>query len=244
MSKLHTEKIIKIKPIEFLRKRDDHTASLSEDSIQEELKQAHDELQNLLKEKELLVKETTAEIEAAKENWKTEKQNYIKEAEHIGYEAGYKNGKEESLEKYRHLLDKADSITKSALSDYHTTIDKNEETIIELAIHTAEKIMNQKIAEDPDAFLSIVKTAIGELKDQSVITIYLHPVNYQFVLQQKEELNQILENEAKLSIQVNEEVAENGCLIQHPFGQLDASIDTQLQQIRDALHELAMENKQ
>jgi flagellar assembly protein FliH len=38
-------------------------------------------------------------------------------------------------------------------------------------------------------------------------------------------------------------MTENQCLIEHPFGRIDASIDTQLEQIRNVLDQVTMEKK-
>lgn len=240
------EKVIKIKKIELSPKNqigNSGTPDTDIKEIQKDLEQVQNELNDLLKEKESLIQETKDTINHEKNNWEIEKQQWIEEAKEQGHNEGFKVGKKESLQSYQQLLDKANSLTASALKDYHLTVEKSNETILDLAIHTARKILNQQISENPNEFLTIVHSAIKEIKDQPVITIYLHPDNYENVLQQKEELVQILENESKLSIYSKEDIAVNSCLIEHPFGQIDASIDTQLKQIRSALYTVAMENK-
>ncbi|MFB4475144.1 hypothetical protein ACDI16_19880, partial [Oceanobacillus caeni] len=69
-----------------------------------------------------------------------------------------------------------------------------------------------KIEEDSNAFFDIIKIAIKELQDQSDISIYLHPNKYSFVLDHKQELTQLLENNLKLSIYVKEELDVNACI--------------------------------
>ncbi|WP_165769089.1 flagellar assembly protein FliH [Virgibacillus profundi] len=240
----HNNKVIQIKPIEVLKKDPIPTENEGINEIQNELQIAKNELQSLIQQKEKLLNETKKEIEVEKENWSKEKQLYIEKAKEEGHTAGIALGKEESLKQYEELLTKANSITDLVIKDYHSTIEKSENTILNLSIHTAEKIIKEKLETDPSSFLRIVKAAIKEITDQSVISIYLHPEKYEFVLKQKDELLHILENDTKLSIYMNDELDENSCLIQHPFGQIDAGIDTQLEEIRTVLHEIAMENKQ
>ena len=95
-------------------------------------------------------------------------------------------------------------------------------------------------------FLSsnVVALEIKEIKDQSVVSIYLHPANYEIVLEQKAELKKMLETDTKLSLYINDELAENSCVIKHPFGEIDASVDTQLEAIRNVLKDLTMEQEQ
>ncbi|GAB3067348.1 flagellar assembly protein FliH [Virgibacillus ainsalahensis] len=234
-------KIIKIKPIELpvetSRNRQEQEEIIE---IQNELQNSQEQLLSIQHQKEKLVNE----MENEKKQWGRKKQQLMEEAKQEGYRAGFSEGREESLAKYKKLLDKANSITNEAIKDYHSTIDKSEEAILDLSVNAAEKIMKQQMTNVPESFLSIVKAAIETVKDQSVISINLNPANYEHVLKQKDELVRILEGETKLAIYVTEEISENGCLIRHPFGEIDASIDTQLQQIRAVLHEIAMENKE
>jgi flagellar assembly protein FliH len=239
-------KTIGIKQISKLKK--DQSAKQEElisakQQAEKELSRAKKELERIDKEKETLISTTKAEIEKEKENWMEEKKKWIKAAEKEGYEAGFSRGREESLQEFSNLTEQANAITESALKDYNKTIEKSEEKILDLAIHTASRIMKQQIDKDPSSFLPILKAAIKELKDQRIITIYLHPKHYHTVMEQKDELVHILEDDMKLSIYVDENLTVNGCLIHHPFGQIDAGVDTQLEQIRKALFEIAMESR-
>ena len=239
------KKKIRIKSID-LSQKDLMNGSKTKKGNQEmenELHNARKELTEVLNEKNLLIQKTKEIVIREKNNWKAEKEQWIEAAKEQGFSEGLLLGKEEGFNKYQQLLDEANALTETALKDYHTTVEKSNETILDLAIHTAQRIVKEKISEDPHVFMNIVKTAIKEIKDQPVISIYLHPGNYSNVLQQKEELVQLLENEAKLSIYTRENMDENSCLIEHPFGQIDASVDTQLHQLRSALQTIAMENK-
>lgn len=212
-------------------------------SKKQQAKRELDQVKAELEQKKAQISSIKAEIEKEKENWAEEKKNWVAAAEKEGYEAGLLRGKEESKQQFSGFIDQANAITETALLDYNKTIEKSEETILSLAIHTAGKIMKQTLKADPVSYLPIVKAAIKELKDQRKITVYLHPDHYHTVMEQKDELTHILEDGMKLSIYVKEDLAVNGCLIQHPFGQVDVSVDTQLEQIRKALFEIAMENK-
>ena len=216
----------------------------SKQDLRENLQKLNEELQSLMKQKELLINETRDAIDKEKLNWKQEKQELLTKAKEEGYQEGFRQGKEDSLKQYNQLLENANSITESAMVDYHSTIERSESSILRLSIQVAEKIVKQKLSDDPVSFLPIIKAAIKELKDHSTISIYLHPDNYEFVLGQKGELEQIVDDDTRLSLYADNEIVENSCLIQHAFGQIDAGIDTQLEQIRNVLHEIAMENHQ
>ena len=237
---------IKIKPIKLLKKEFQTEDALKEDtrSTATKLEQARMELVQVQQETNRIQEETQESIQLERENWTEEKQQWIEQAKAEGFQVGFEQGKTESITVYQDSLKQANHIVDLVKTDYQKTLEKTEDVIVQLAIHTAEKILEEKLQEQPKLFMHIVKSALKEIKNQSVISIYLHPVNYEIVLEQKAELKRILENDTKLSIYINEELAENACIIEHPFGQIDATVDTQLEQIRSALNELVMETKQ
>lgn len=244
------QKFIKIKPLEHIRKESNHrshekVALIEENAaIQTELQAAYEKLEDLRKQQNRLIEETEAKIATKKSDWENEKLTYMEQAKKEGYQAGFAHGKKTSMDEYALLLEKANEITKAAKIDYHKTLEKSDDAILDIAIHTAEKILKRTLAQQRELFLPIVTEAIKEVKDQTDITIFLHPVNYTFVSEQKDELVHVLEDEKDISIYIDETMSEGHCLIEHEFGQLDASIDTQLKQVRKSLHELMLENKE
>lgn len=240
-------RLIQIKPLDSFQKADTPVgeSSIGEDKIilQRELEIMRSELGRLKDEKDRMLSHAIEEIKSEKEKWSTEKARLVEEAHDQGYQAGFTQGENQSSEQYSVLLAKANEIMTAATTDYHETLDKSGDVIIKIAVHVAEKIINTQIAEDSNVFLDVIKAAIGEIKDQSIVSIYLHPNDYELVLEHKNELRNSLEGDAKLTIYVDQTMTEHGCVIEHPFGRIDASLDTQLKQIRTALEELVMENE-
>src|SRR5699024_12514814 len=119
-----------------------------------------------------------------------------------------------------------------------------EELIVHLEVRSAEKIIKQHLSPQPQSFVEILKAVINELKHHAILLIFLHPNNYDSALNQKDELRQLIDTETRLAIYVKDDLKDNGCVIEYPYGQIDASVDTQLEQIRAALQEKVMEKKQ
>lgn len=244
----YAKKLIKLKPIELKKQTElnmDGPLSVEEEKvlIQNELESARTELNHLKQEKERMLQSAIKEIKTEKENWEEEKRILIEQAHDIGYDSGFKQGEQEAMEQYHQKIDQINGLVDTATKDYHTTIEQSDKVIVDLSIHTAEKVIKEKLAEDPKMLLTIVTAAIQDIKDQSMISIFLHPNNYEFLVNQKSELMSAMDGDTKISIYIDQKMTENDCLIEHPFGQIDASIDTQLEQIREALHQVTMENK-
>ncbi|WP_217585608.1 flagellar assembly protein FliH [Lentibacillus saliphilus] len=244
----HKEKIIGIKKIHPKH----HEREFAEDNDQvdvittkeNELQQLVNRIENLKAEEQKLITQTKASVEKERAAWETEKQQLMLQAKEQGYQAGYNAGEQEAMNTYHERLTKANTLIEQSRVDYHATVSKSEDAIIHLAMKTAEKIICQKLDEHPESYGDIVKSAIQELKSQTVISVYLHPDNYEHVLKQKEELSNLINPKAQLSIYVSSDLTKHNCLIEHPYGQIDVGVDTQLKQIRHALQEKVMEQSQ
>ncbi|MFC4023152.1 flagellar assembly protein FliH [Oceanobacillus longus] len=245
-NKYPNQKLIKIKPIELPRKDPEYEPielEKNREVIQQRIESMKQELLELAQKKQQLIDQTNQMILQEKENWQEEKEQLIRDAKQEGYAAGFDKGKIDGHSEYRDKLQQANLIIDATTNDYHATIEKSDEAILQLAVSIAAKILNHQISATSSSFMEIVKRAIKEIKDQSVVTINLHPTNFDFVMQHKEELRRSLEKDTKLSIYIDERLAENACLIEHPFGQIDASVDTQLIKIQEALQDYLMEKK-
>lgn len=209
----------------------------NEYTLQVKIDQLKNEIKNLENEKKKLLQNIREAIEDEKETWQQQKELEKKEAQEVGYKIGYDQGLEDAFKQYESLLNEANEITKLAKQTYDETISKYDQAIIELAVTIGKKILAIELEERPELFRNIVEKAIQDLKDSSNVEIYVHPKNYKLLFNQKDELDQIVRGEDVISIYVDQNLDENGCLIRHPYGQIDVSIDTQLQQIKHALEE-------
>lgn len=243
-----SNRVIQIKPIHNLHREEAEETNFDSSSLidevehlKQEIAKQNAELQNLEEKKEALIQETQAVIKREQDSWQEEKEKLQEEARVEAYAEGLEKGKLEAQATYEQVLEQANAIIDVAKEEYHRVLDESEETIIDLSIYMAEKILKEQIERKPEHFINIVKGAISEIKDQSSITIFLHPHNYKAVMEEKSALETLLNGDTKLSIFVDHKLAENSCLIEHPLGQVDATVDTQLNEIRNVLINVAKE---
>ncbi|SHF51532.1 flagellar assembly protein FliH [Ornithinibacillus halophilus] len=239
-SQFSNGKLIRIKPITIKNDTDIQSTNLDleqeEQRIRNQLVKAKEELVKLKEEKETVLQETTDEVEKLKLAWEEEKVHLQETVKQEAYQEGLKLGKEEGLHQYTEHIEKVNALVETARNEYHNLLDNSDQDIIDLAIHIAEKILYQKLDEKPENFFPLVHKAIEDIKDHSVISIHLNPENYELVIKQKEELMQIIGDKVDLSIYISEKATIGSCIIEYPYGKIDASIDTQLNEIRQVLY--------
>jgi|SRR5690625_353556 len=236
------EKVIELKPVQInktkIQVQDEQSAESYLRELEGKIELKTNELRNLEQTYAQKQIELHQKIEEQRNAWQEERDQYIAEAKETGYKDGFMHGKEESLNQYRQKIDEINRLAKLAYKDYESTVQSSTETILKLAIHTAEKILNEKIKDDASSFNSIVEAVLKTVKTDDLITIYVHPSKYELLIQQKDQLQKNVDGQARVQIFINNELHEEGCIIEHPFGQIDASVDTQLKQIHKILQNI------
>src|SRR5690625_3927570 len=172
-------KVISLKKVTELNKEKHHSNNLNAEeqhaSLRMEIENKKYQLASLERQREKMLHELKEAIEKEKQAWIEQKKKEEEQAKEIGYKIGFDQGREEALTEYNSLIEKANMVITTAQKDYYQIVGKHEETIIQLAISIAEKVIDQKIDKKPEWFVSIVKKAVEELKDHSHVTIYVHP---------------------------------------------------------------------
>jgi flagellar assembly protein FliH len=203
----------------------------------EQLQKAVAEAENIRKEAQLeyeLFQERMTE-EAILNQQKTEE--LFKQAEENGYNEGFQLGLQEGQRQYETFIKEAREIVTSSKNDYFNRLEEAEPIIVQLAVEVAGKIVSNALKEDLENWLSIVKAVINEVREQEQVKLYIHPNWYEFTLAHKEELRLLLPNCNNLYIYPDAHLQENGCQIETPYGKIDASVDSQLAEIKYALLE-------
>lgn len=238
-------KTISIKPLQSIQQLHEKNHTIvdhqsHEKDIQKRILKAEETLHGLRTEKETIITEARKKVEQLKNSWKEEREQLVSQAHDEGYTAGFEQAKQEVRALYADKLNEANLLIESAEHKHMERIGESIDSMIHLSIKVAEKIIHTHIEKKQEAFVSLVKGAIEELKELPEINIYVPAEQYEFMLLQKSEIEQWMNGKAKVSIYVS---VNQECTISHPLGKVDISIDTQLTQMREKLLEIATENE-
>ena len=205
--------------------------------IEEAEKQANEILSHAHSEIELSLKS----LEQQKNKWLVEKEDLKKIAFEQGRNEGYELGKAEGRELYHQLIEDANNTIFLAKKEFNEKLDSTEETMLALSIMVAEKILGRKLDDEPTLFLDVVKNAIKEVKEKAEIKIFVHPSQYPLLVENKHVLQTLTNNNQDLLIFMDSDLSEYACWIDSSAGRLDASIDTQLSEIKEKILQLSLE---
>lgn len=177
------------------------------------------------------------QIHQEKQEWEQQRSLLAEESRQIGYEQGYQEGKNQGYADYRQTILFAQETVEAAKRDYQNHIDSSEKVILDLGVKIAGKILGEKLAAD-EGFLPLVKRALKNSRDDKDIQLHVHPKHYQELIAQKEELIAIFPKDIDFYIYPDDELDETACIIESENGRIDASVDSQLEEVKNKLFEL------
>lgn len=233
------KKIISIKIFEKPKFEDEEAALIvPEIDVQAAVQEAQIKAEEIIHQAKQEADFIHQQLEEQRQAFALEKERVANQAREEGFSAGLAEGREKGYLEYREVIQSAKHVVDSAKLDYRMHIESSEREILDLGLKVAEKILGVKIANDEEEFLSIVKRALKEARENVEVQLHVHPCHYDFLLANKEELMMLFPKEVNFYIYPNDELPESGCLIESENGRIDASVDSQLEEIKRKLTEL------
>lgn len=151
-------------------------------------------------------------------------------------ESAQKEGYEEGLNQAKADIEEVKNSLTAFLGAKQAVFDYIAPNIMEISVDIAKKIIKQEIQENPSLILeNIAEILRGLSKEENKITLRVNPVQVSLV---KTEIPEVLNNaglDARVMVVPDEAVMEGGCMVTTTNGVIDATIETQLSVICEAL---------
>ena len=181
-------------------------------------------------------------VEQERQVFELEKAEVLEAVKQQGYQQGFDEGKSEAHKTYQDKLTLAHDVLASSEAEYHRYLEQAEAEILELAIHVSRKIIGMELKDTPQKWTTLVKEAIREVREQDPIKVMVHPKWFEHVIEHREEIEAITHHHRVMFIP-DDQITENDCIVETPFGRIEAGIDQQLSMIRSRLFEMLEAHK-
>ncbi|CAL8899786.1 flagellar assembly protein FliH [Bacillus pumilus] len=228
---------IPLQQVEFKKEHHEEELVNETEVSQLVLSDAEDQASRIVEQANSELEKTMAEINQRRADFEEERMQLIEEAKQAGYQDGFQKGEADAMSQYRSILDQANDIVSLAKQDYEEKIESSAEKIVELAFELAKRVW-YSAEETKDQFLALVKQVISEVKEYDDISIYVDPEHYDHVMEYKDELIRILQKDTHLAIYSDEKAPKGTCYVETSFGKVEASVDTQMNQLKEKLLEV------
>ncbi|PAE95120.1 flagellar assembly protein FliH [Shouchella clausii] len=159
-------------------------------------------------------------------------------AEQEGYDAGFTAGESQAKAIYESTIAEAKQVLEEAQAAAALKVDKEQPLLIELACAIAEKVIGVSIAEDP-YLQNIVRAALAEVRDHAFVKLYVPPHWYKRLAACVDELQGAIPACEDFQLIPDGQLQDDHCFIVTNAGRMDASLPTQIEQLKKQLHEAA-----
>jgi len=152
----------------------------------------------------------------------------LRQAGEEGYEAGIAKAGEE----YEGLLREAKEIKEQAGMEYKQVLDSLEADAVNTILDIARKVISREL-QCRENILLLVREAFEKCAKDHKAVLKLSEQDFDYVNENKEELLSLLQRSEEVELKKDLSLKEGGCIIETPFGSIDASAQTRLKKIED-----------
>ena len=179
---------------------------------------------------------------AEKERIQSESESIKDAAYKEGYAKGYDEGFEKSFADGNNdlikLNEKLKKILAETINKRNEIIDTAEAQLIEVAILIAKRVVKMLTEKDKGIVIRNIQEALRRIKGRTKITIRVNIDDLEISARHKDEFYQMLDKIEGVTVLEDPNVDVGGCMIETDFGDIDARINTQLNEIETAIKEV------
>ncbi|MFW5801941.1 MAG: flagellar assembly protein FliH [Spirochaeta sp.] len=228
--------------IEDARKQAQEIVQEAESTAFEEVKrkteQAGKAKQEADAEAERIVAEAEKRAEGILDEAKKNAEMVELEAKQRGLEAGKQEGYQQGEAEAERLIGRLHSIIDAAIQRRTDIIEESEGQIIRLVLQIAKKVIKVISENQKNIVVNNVVQSLRKMKKRSDVTIRVNLADIKITTEHTKRITEKIEHVQNIRILEDSTVDPGGCIIETDFGQIDARIATQLQEIEDQILQL------
>jgi flagellar assembly protein FliH len=150
---------------------------------------------------------------------------------------GHAEGLEVGLAEARERMEPALRALEAAAAEIAALRDASAEALerdaVELALQLAEKVVAGTLAVRPEQVLDVVRGALRRLAERRRVTVLVNPADLDAVRAVADGFAAELGGIEHCEVQAERRIARGGAIVRTDEGQVDASVETQLQRARE-----------
>ncbi len=147
-----------------------------------------------------------------------------------GYAQGERAGLEAGAKRAEAMLRRLAQTLEELASLRDTMVRQTERELVQLSLAIARRILQREASVDPELASALAHIALERLGTTSPATVRLHPADYASVTS-----DTLAAGTRQVEIVADPSVARGGCVVESEFGFIDASIDSQMDEIARAV---------
>ncbi|MFC6227029.1 FliH/SctL family protein [Paenibacillus allorhizosphaerae] len=226
----------------------DEIMQMREQILQDAQSFAEEQVRAALDEAAASKQQVQAEIEQWWHDRRLQDEQAALQAKEQGFREGYVEAQvqaeRELREQYEGMLQEASQILEQAYILKQQIIQESEPFLIELSCSIAEKIVHRQLTLESEWVIDLIQNVLARRREKGIIALCVSPAHFSYIQDAREELLLHIDSQAELQIIPDASVHDHGCVVRSSYGSIDARIDTQLKEIKNALQQLALRSEE
>jgi flagellar assembly protein FliH len=153
------------------------------------------------------------------------------------YRKGFEDGKQEAIKAVQQeltiLRQNMTGLMQRIPGEMNLRIAQAEPQLVELTLALARKVLQEESEQSRELIKRVLKAALEQVKDQTVIAIHLNPADLQEIQPQF--------SDGRVELIPDANIQPGGCRIETDMGELDATLETQWEAVRKSIKALQKE---
>ena len=155
------------------------------------------------------------------------------------FERGVLEGEKRVTERVSSTRQKEQAFVTALMAQLENTCrglhDTVEEEVASLAFMIAQKVLRDLVTDTRDVILSQVRAALAHLHESGLVRIRVHPSDLPVLESSRSALSQTPHGLLSLKFEIDPNITPGGCLVHASSLLIDATLDTQLLRLGEAL---------
>jgi flagellar assembly protein FliH len=208
----------------------------------DEVKKKQDQGQQIKQEAEDEAARITKEAEEKAADIEREAGRKADEAEEAARRSGFDEGREsgftEGRAEHERLVERLHVIINKAIDRRNEIIEESEAQIVNLVLQISKKVVKVISENQRNVVVNNVTQALRKLKEKTDVTIRVNIVDLEMVTSHIQDIVDRVERDHHITVAEDSTVDPGGTIIETDFGEIDARIASQLQEIEDRILDL------
>lgn len=214
----------------------------AENNAFDRIKKASDEAKQKLQEAELKAREITSGAEIRSKEMIMEAEMKVSEIEaqarERGYDEGRDKGYDEGKEEVSRLINSLNRIISATIERRNEIIRTVEKQLVMIVVLIAKKVVKTVSEHQKGVVMNNIRDALKKVRGRTDVVIRVNIEDLELTTEHKEEFMKMVEDIRNVTILEDSTVDKGGCIIETDFGNIDARISSQFEEIEDRIKEL------
>src|SRR6056297_584418 len=209
------------------------------EEVQKKTEDSRREKQEAEQEAERLTREAQQEADQMRQEAENEVSKIRDDAYNEGFNAGHEEGYNSGKPEVERLVEQLHHIIDRTLEKRAEIIEESETQLINLVLMITKKVVKVISENQKNVVINNVIQALRKLKSRGEVLIKVNLDDVELTTDHVKDFMRMVDNVQSVTVVEDSTVDKGGCIIETDFGEIDARISSQLQEIEEKIIELA-----